>query len=41
MQMLITNNKGFQTTIAKSALWNDGAIYTLDNNEYFSPVTSI
>ncbi|MCJ1347429.1 hypothetical protein MMC31_005654, partial [Peltigera leucophlebia] len=40
MQMLTTNNEGFQTTTAKSAPSNDGATYTSDNSEPFSPVTS-
>lgn len=41
MQMLTTNNEGFQTTTAKSAPSNDGATYALDNSEPFSPITSI
>lgn len=40
MQMLITNNEGFQTTPAKSTPSNNGAIYALDNNKFFSHVTS-
>lgn len=37
--MLITNNKRFQITTAKSVLSNNGATYSLDNNEFFSTVT--
>ena len=40
MQMLTTNNEGFQTMTAKSAPSNNGAPYTSDNSEPFSPVTS-
>lgn len=40
MQMLTTNNEGFQTTTAKSVSSNNGATYTSDNSEAFSPVTS-
>lgn len=40
MQMLITNNERFQTTIAKSVPSNNSAIYALDNNEFFSLITS-
>lgn len=38
--MLITNNKGFQRTIAKTVPLNNDAIYVLDNNKSFSLITS-
>lgn len=40
MQMLITNNKEFQTMIVKSVPSNDNTTYALDNSESFSPITS-
>lgn len=41
MQMLTTNNEGFQLMRAKNASSNNGAIYILDNCEFFSLVTFI
>lgn len=41
MQILITNNKRFQSLTVKSALLNHDAIYALHNNKSFSPVTFI
>ena len=40
MQMLTTNNEGFQTTTAKSGPSNNGATYIFNNSESFSLVTS-
>lgn len=39
IQMLTTKNEEFQIMTVKSALSNDGAIYTLDNTKLFSLVT--
>ena len=40
MQMLTTDNEGFQTTTAKNGPLNNGATYASENSKPFSPISS-